>query len=142
MNFRADMDKAYKNKVVGTQEKRVRATALAILADLTLQTPVGDPTYWKNPNAQPGYTGGRARANWLPSFGSPRTDTVGADASTPTINFSGWRLGTSIFISNNLPYIRRLNDGWSQRQQPTPGWVERAVQVANLIAKSSFGRVL
>lgn len=125
MSFKADMDRAYKNKVVDTQEKRVRATALAILADLTLQTPVDT---------------GRARANWLPSFGSPRTTTVEADGGISQINFGGWKLGTSIFISNNLPYIRRLNEGWSK--QAPASFVDKIVQVANLRAKSSFGRIL
>lgn len=34
----------------------------------------------------------------------------------------------SIWIVNNLPYINRLNEGWSK--QNTPGWIERAMQAA------------
>jgi hypothetical protein len=39
-----------------------------------------------------------------------------------------YRSGDSeTLIRNTVPYIERLNDGWSN-QQPRPGWVEQIIQ--------------
>jgi len=117
MSFKSDMDKAYQKKVVQNQERVVRATSLLIFTDLTLQTPVRT---------------GRARANWLTSLFKPRTETVDASAGIATFDISGYKLGVSIFIANNLPYIRRLNAGWS-KQAPSM-FVDAIVQTANVKA--------
>lgn len=61
-------------------------------------TPVGNPSLWKH-RAPPGYSGGFARANW--------------DRSQETQA----RAGVAVQMTNNAPYIRRLEYGWS-RQAP------------------------
>jgi hypothetical protein len=119
------MDKAYQKKVVKNQEATVVKTALNIISDLSLQTPVRT---------------GRARSNWLPSVGVPRTETTEQTGGAPFPNFSGYKLGLKIFIANNLPYIRRLNEGWS-KQAPS-AFVDRIVQVNTLRAKSVNGGIL
>jgi hypothetical protein len=43
--------------------------------------------------------------------------------------------GQSIWIQNNLPYIRRLNDGYS-RQAPA-GYVERSLLIGRIIIKQA-----
>ena len=89
---------------------------------------------------------GRARSNWIVSLGAPSRSTVdpyvpGKGGSTAGDNanaalaqgaaviggYSGLIHG-SIVISNNLPYIGRLNAG-SSKQAPA-GFVEKAVQSA------------
>jgi hypothetical protein len=81
---------------------------------------------------------GWARANWVPPIGVPfdglagRRDNVtgavqgGAEASIPT-----YRLGRRVWISNNVPYIERLNAG-SSKQAPA-GFVQAAIQKAILV---------
>ena len=88
------------------------------------RSPVGDASYWKNPeSAPPGYTGGRFKGNWQYQYG--RT----ASGVLETIDKSGdatlGKIRTSFVaqfgvhtISNNLPYAQRIEDGWSRRLAP------------------------
>lgn len=107
----------------------VRATALAVDQTVVMATPVDT---------------GRARSNWIVSIGAPSRTTVdpyapGVGGSTAGANaaaalaqgqaaiaqYNGLR-DSAIAISNNLPYIGRLNDGYSA--QAPAGFVEKAVQ--------------
>lgn len=94
---------------------------------------------------------GRARANWQVSTGSPILTTIAETSSAehgnpPTAgemaaavrSLAGAKVGTVIFITNNLPYIVPLNEGHSN--QSPPGWVEQAVDNA-LAAFRGIGRV-
>lgn len=112
-------------------DKTVRMAALAADQSVVLGTPVDK---------------GRARSNWIVALGTPSRDTIepyvpGEAGSTAGSNanaalaqgaatiggYSGLLHG-SIAISNNLPYIGRLNAG-SSKQAPA-GFVEKAVQSA------------
>ena len=112
-------------------DKAVRMAALAADQAVVLGTPVDK---------------GRARSNWIVSLGAPSRTTVdphvpGEGGSTAGANanaalaqgaaviggYSGLIHG-SIAISNNLPYIGRLNTGYSK--QAPAGFVEKAVQSA------------
>jgi hypothetical protein len=81
---------------------------------------------------------GQARRNWQVAVRAARpinkpleeTDYDGdrtVAEGTAIIRSTTRAPGQAIFISNSLPYIQRLNEGWSQ-QQATPGFVERAMQ--------------
>lgn len=121
-------------RVLGLQvtdgvDKAVRRVALAIDQAVVTATPVDT---------------GRARSNWLVSVGAQIEDTIapyapGTKGSTAAQNVSqaleqakgavsGYRGGSAIYISNNLPYIQRLNDGWSA--QAPVNYVEAAVDAA------------
>ena len=63
---------------------------------------------------------GGARANWQASIGLPATGTIdAADKSKsggPTFRkaitaSAGFEVGDTIYLANNLPYIRKLEDG-------------------------------
>ena len=89
----------------GFAEKIVKRLALNVTANLIETTPVD--TGW-------------ARANWIPQIGSPRTKTAGTQATVDRslqangqIAILGYELGPSIHISNNVPYIKKLNSGTS-----------------------------
>ena len=74
---------------------------------------------------------GRARSNWLPSIGSPATGTVGVSRSLAVqarrvFNKKSVPFGTNLYIANNLPYIERLNQGYSK--QAPMHFVEMAIQ--------------
>lgn len=69
-----------------------------------------------------GYVGGRFRANWQVSVGSPSASTVahvdpsGAQAiAQAQAALASFTAGPSIFIQNNLPYAVRLEYGWSKQ---------------------------
>lgn len=90
---------------------------------LVLKTPVGDPKYWKSPPPK-GYVGGRARANW--QYGESAINYTTTDAIDKSGSASIARVVGSIsekasgkvhYLTNSLPYIKRLEDGWS-RQAP------------------------
>mgnify|MGYP003629484545 CR=1 FL=1 len=81
---------------------------------------------------------GWARANWIANVATPVTEAVGS-AEAPTLaeaaqqaslgSVLGYKLRSGpVFISNNVPYILRLNDG-SSKQAPA-GFVQRAIQLA------------
>lgn len=111
MTLTDDLDRAYKTKVIQAVEKTVRAVALVVDAELVATTPVDT---------------GRAKSNWLPTLNTPDTRKV-EPGEKPDIApvLSSYKIDDTVLITNNLPYIRRLNDGWSQ--QFPAGFVERAV---------------
>lgn len=96
-----------------------------------------------------------ARSNWRISVGRPLTGRINAYRPYPSrhrrpygpggskseranlsavIEQGKARLATykggTIYVSNALPYIGRLNRGWSK--QSSPGWIARAVLTATL----------
>jgi len=81
---------------------------------------------------------GWARANWIANVATPRTDTVGspenttaaeAEQAASTGSVLAYKLASGpVYISNNVPYIIRLNEGSSK--QAAPGFVQAAIQLA------------
>lgn len=76
---------------------------------------------------------GWARSNWVPSIGSSVDETTGTpenvsqavqEAGLATVA-TQYRLPNTVFISNNVPYITRLNEG-SSAQAPA-GFVQNAI---------------
>lgn len=106
---------------------------VGIVADqtLVLSTPVDE---------------GTARSNWqvaldapirseIPPYAPGKGLGIGESANAQGALAQGqaaigqYKNGQTIYISNNLPYINRLNDGWSA--QAPAGFVEKAVQLAS-----------
>lgn len=97
-------------------DERVRKTALVIARELVLSTPVDTS---------------RARSNWVVGLGGAETAEVPASSAGATISaaeseIARRKAGQDIYISNNVPYIGRLNDG-SSAQAPAQ-FVEQAIQ--------------
>ena len=100
-------------------EEEARALTLDIHNRVTRDTPVN--TGW-------------ARANWVPSVGTPQEEPVGspdrvttAPANAGVREILAWRFAQGLaFIANNVPYIGDLNAG-SSRQAPA-GFVQKAIQ--------------
>lgn len=70
---------------------------------------------------------GRFRGNWQVAEGSPATEVLenadkggGATISDGIAQIEGIEPGSDIWISNNLPYAARIEDGWSKQ---APGGV-------------------
>lgn len=84
---------------------------------------------------------GWARANWVPTIGTPYDVNVGNPTDASDVGAArrkqaegrqalrGYKLtrGT-IFVTNNVPYIQKLNEG-SSKQAPA-GFVQNAVEAA------------
>ena len=113
----AELKAVYDKKVLGLLTTVVKKTALSVDRELVLETPVGNPDLWQS--APPaGYSGGRARSNWLASINSPRTDagaqTTRKGSDTVRSKMGSFKIATdTIFITNNVPYIQALEDGHS-----------------------------
>lgn len=124
----------------------VGKTVFEIATSLVEKTPVGDPTYWINP-PPPGYVGGHARANWSHSEGvrvEQEFDEVDAtgQASLDRIAASipAKAAGKVHYIQNSVPYIQRLEDGWS-RQCPPNGMVGLTVLEFNDAINKALAQV-
>lgn len=97
----------------------MRAITLDLFSSIVLSSPVGNPTLWKH-KAPKGYVGGRFRANWNTSIGSPDFATTPAIDPSGTAAISGAMrkmggAGTVTYMSNALPYGVRLEySGWSK----------------------------
>jgi hypothetical protein len=84
-------------------EELIKRVALAVDSNVVIATPVDT---------------GRARSNWQAAIGRPKRSVIERRSVAATIAeakgvVEGYKEGDTIYLSNNLPYIRRLNDGWS-----------------------------
>lgn len=97
-------------EVTGNSGDILRKASLATLTTVTFATPVDT---------------GRARSNWNVNFNSVDTSTeepspgsIQASINSGSTTISQYSTGRgNIFISNSLPYIERLENGFS-RQAP------------------------
>jgi hypothetical protein len=86
---------------------------------------------------------GHARANWIPSVSSPYMQEVDGtsdathDAGLAEVMAYKLASGATLYLTNNVPYIRRLNDGWSE--QAPALFVERAIARALQRVKTKHG---
>lgn len=128
MTFRQQLDAAYKKKVEGLMQRRQRATAMEVFASLIALTPVDT---------------GRAKSNWWMDVNVIATallepdNAAGATQQAVTVGSSKIEMDDTIYISNNLPYINRLNDGHSK--QAPAGFVESSVQIGSARGKEAAG---
>lgn len=102
----------------------MRACGMMLLNRVTERSPVGNPTLWKNPGmAPPGYVGGRFKSNWQVGVGTldmsnnERPDASGAGAlSRGYARIGAWNEAAHLYITNSMPYCRRLEyDHWSSQ---------------------------
>lgn len=97
------------NGTVEKAELATKAIAMELFKNVILKTPVDT---------------GRARGNWTASIGSPvsdvkqHTDKGGESTISQVIEkVDDIKLGDTIYLSNNLPYIGKLEYG-SSKQAP------------------------
>lgn len=107
-------------RVAKNADRTVRKAALAADQAVVMQTPVDT---------------GRARANWIAALDAPADEAVSSEdksggkamkqAAGVVASYDGDR-NTAIHITNNLPYIQRLDEG-SSYQAPA-GFVRLALR--------------
>jgi hypothetical protein len=120
--------KSMADLVGGNSTRLVRRVALAVDTTVVMGTPV---------------LTGRARANWqvglgaalsLVKYPTPQKPSSPDAGATEAMSEGGERISGysgqgDIHITNNLPYIKRLNDGYSS--QAPAGYVEAGVAAAH-----------
>jgi len=132
--FEIALDDFIENTVPDQHLAVQKKIAIELLGRIIEKTPVGNPDLWKESSlpAPKGYVGGRARANWQISVGTPGSSAdaspeKGVKTKMPISGFQeaeGFtamataKAGGTIWIYNNVRYIKRLEDGHSQRQAP------------------------
>jgi len=135
--------KALGRTIAANSDKLVRKCALAIDGAVILATPVDT---------------GRARSNWQVSLNEPNSatrepyapglagSTGGANAQAAIAQgqavipqYTYERAQAGVFITNNLPYIGRLNNGHSA--QAPAGFVEKGIMVGVQAVRNAGGVV-
>ena len=128
MAFKAEILKIAES--VGQKlEDMQREVLFEIGSSVVMRTPVGDPSYWKSKPPK-GYAGGRARGSWQYNFGTPGAQSINIIDKTGSASIL--RIAGSInplpglhFITSNLEYMQRLEEGYSQ--QAPQGMVQLTV---------------
>jgi hypothetical protein len=122
MGFTDDINR-FAKKAMTNSDQVVRLTVFKVAERLIEKTPVGDAKYWKSPPPK-GYVGGHARANWTYSEGMrviQEIEGVDADGAKTLQNIQASVPRDAAkrvhYIQNSVPYIERLEEGWS-RQAP------------------------
>lgn len=117
--------RAYQVAVGDLSTKTVRELSIFALQKLVEMSPVGNPDLWESP-PPPGYVGGRFRGNWQVTTAEPAKGEIpDIDPGGGATMAKGVAVAQKIpdgayprvWITNNLPYVERLEDGWS-RQAP------------------------
>jgi len=109
-------------------EVATKQVTYQVLKAVVVRSPVGNPSLWQSP-APPGYVGGRFRANWNVSQGSPNVavtkSTSGSRADSEVRKALSFKPGGIVYLTNALPYARDLEYGYST--QAPSGMVRLAV---------------
>ena len=126
-------------KAAADVEQVVRKATFDLFRAVILKSPVGNPDLWKSP-APPGYVGGRFRANWNVSYGSPdytftESTNISRGEREPSKALS-LPVGGVVYLSNGLPYARELEFGYSTQ---TPlGMIRTSVVEFNRFVDKAF----
>jgi len=137
-----DQIKGVKSRFLKRSSDLIGLVVFKIADSIIEMSPVGDKSYWKYPESAPkGYAGGRFRANWDYGFNSiPRSqyDTTDKSGNTSRARVqSGFNEAFGMhYISNNLEYSQKLENGWS-RQAPN-GMVKLTAMKFSQIVKSAL----
>jgi hypothetical protein len=122
-NFSLELQR-FNEKTQKRADEVVGLVVAKIAQRLDERSPVGDASYWKHP-APKGYVGGRFRGNWqlgvaaIPEGETGRIDPGGSTTVSAIIaDIPTKAAGLVYYLTNNVPYAQRIEDGWS-RQAPS-----------------------
>ena len=110
VKFQFVLDKFSREMVPEMAEVATKKVALDVLRGAVMNTPVDT---------------GRARGNWQVSINTPAATSSAATDKSGTNSLSKGSVqinslpapsGTTIWITNNVPYIERLENGWSSQK--------------------------
>jgi hypothetical protein len=121
VSFALDLQR-FAEKTKDKADLAVGKVVMEVSREIDQRSPVGDATYWKNPPPK-GYVGGRFRGSWNLGVGlvPPNVETIdpsGAETQGRIIaSIPEDAAGKVYYLVNQVPYARRIEDGWS-RQAP------------------------
>lgn len=119
LNFGAQL-RAFAEKTEVTLDEALRGIVIELFSSVIMGTPVDT---------------GRARGNWQTSVGSPSNgvlDREGAAAALAELESTTVKMGSVVWLANNLPYIARLEyEHWSA--QAPNGMVRKNMARVNRI---------
>lgn len=119
--FILEIDSLVESEVEEPVRLATQKISLEGLKGVVLKSPVGNPSLWKG-SAPPGYVGGRFRGNWNVGVGSQDTsvsdNTANDRVSVGASEIRSAESYSMIWITNNLPYANRIENGWSWKQAP------------------------
>ena len=128
MSFAKDLDKATLN-LKGYTEITVRGILLDLTRLIIKASPVDT---------------GRFRGNWQASVNTPkvtqlkRKDRTGTRTITAASNvIEKFNMGQTFYLTNNLPYARRLEYGSHSKQAPNGFLRINLIAVQSMLAKAS-----
>ncbi len=109
--------RAFAKDLPRQQNEIKKATAIEIATNLVADTPIDT---------------GEAASGWNAGLGAPATGSGGSGANGPMValynigaTVAKAKPGDRIFISNRVPHIEYLNQGWSP--QAPAGYIEAAI---------------
>jgi len=116
--FILDIDSLVESEVEETVRLAAQKISLEGLKGVVLKSPVGNPSLWKG-RAPPGYVGGRFRGNWNVGVGdmdlSVSDNTANNRVAAGASEINGAKVYSIIWLTNNLPYANRIENGWSKQ---------------------------
>ena len=133
MGFNDDWRKA-QNKLEKELENVVKAAGINLFNGIIELSPVDT---------------GRFRGNWQASVNTPKTDilfeSIPKDQPINTrenvdSKLTSFKLNDTLYLTNNLPYAERLENGWSE-QRPQK-WVARATAEAQKYLDAAIAKRL
>lgn len=140
--------KAFQGKTERQLDDLVGLVVVKVAAKLDYRSPVGDASYWATKPPK-GYVGGRFRANWQLGVGTiPGGQVEATDRSAKYPDRGGDTTsriiavipedaaGRVFYLSNNVPYAQRIEDGWS-RQAPTGLVALTAMEFSSIVGESA-----
>jgi len=105
VSFSADIA-AFAQRAGESLDKTVRNVTIELGTAVMKDTPIDE---------------GRAKGNWQTTVGSPAAgiiDRIGESGSLSELTQNAGGAGSVTYIANNLPYIYRLELGWSNQSAP------------------------
>ena len=125
MSFGKDIQK-FAMKAAEKMEGTISGSILELFGDIVVSTPVGNPKIWKVNEGRTklikpsGYTGGTLRGNWNLQLNMvDNTVNVNSKSGGKANRKARSRMkkfnGQTVYISNHLPYARRVEYGWSKQ---------------------------
>lgn len=140
---------AFQKKFNGRMGRFKRGVLLKLFGAVIADTPVGNEDTWNIPDSakawlkKNGYMGGRLRGAWTFSVDSPSsslpittedpTATVAAGVNSGVTEKDG-----SVFLTNNMPYARRIEyEGHSKVKAPQGMVRKNMARIAKLLAEEA-----
>lgn len=137
----SDDIKKFAQQTETTLEQVIIDYVVGVSQKIIERTPVGNPSLWQS-GAPPGYVGGTARANWIPSIGTPDQSEVNSTdqnrGNNQVLAIQNQIPGNVFYLTNNVPYIERLEYGWST--QAPNGMMRRTLREARSILREAVNK--